>query len=217
MKAKKGKTIIKSGVIPIFPTPILVTKYASSFEDEFKFIKELKYIEQKSNHNFRYDNTYLLKHEELSKIKNFFYESINKYTQQIWITNQKLTITQCWTNKNPPQSSHHAHVHANSVLSGAFYFRQNKTLPPIQFQKTIYNPITLSSEKHNGFNSDTILLPLVDGELALFPSNTGHSVPINRGNETRYSMSFNTFCVEELGNKNSLTHLDIKGLTSILY
>jgi|TARA_R100001480_G_C4667318_1_gene173016 uncharacterized protein (TIGR02466 family) len=222
MKDDTGKRIGASrvsvpGLIPIFPTPILVTKYASSFEDEFKFIKGLKYTEQEENRNFRSDDTYLLKREELSKIKDFFYESINRYTQQIWMTNQKLIITQCWTNKNPPQSVHHEHVHANSVLSGVFYFRQIKTLPPIQFQKTVNDPISLNPERYNSVNSDTFLLPLVDGELVLFPSNIRHSVPINKGNETRYSMSFNTFCVEELGNKNNLTHLDIKGLTSILY
>ena len=53
---------------------------------------------------------------------------------------------------------------------------------------------------------------MVDGELVLFPSSLRHSVPINRGNETRYSMSFNTFCIDELGTMDSLTHLNIKGL-----
>ena len=53
---------------------------------------------------------------------------------------------------------------------------------------------------------------MVDGELVLFPSSLRHSVPFNKGNETRYSMSFNTFCIDELGDRNSLTHLNIKEL-----
>ena len=53
---------------------------------------------------------------------------------------------------------------------------------------------------------------MVDGELVLFPSSLRHSVPINKGNEIRYSLSFNTFCIEELGSRDSLTHLNIKEL-----
>ena len=50
------------------------------------------------------------------------------------------------------------------------------------------------------------------GELILFPSNLRHSVPINQGDEERISLSFNTFSIDELGSKDSLTHLDIRGL-----
>ena len=51
---------------------------------------------------------------------------------------------------------------------------------------------------------------MVDGELVLFPSSLRHSVPINKGNEERYSMSFNTISIDELGSRDSLTHLNLK-------
>ena len=150
--------------------------------------------------------------KELSKIKDFIYESLNKFTKNILQTKQRLVITQAWTNRNPPHSKHHEHVHPNSIISGVFYFRQSKTLPPIQLSKSIQESFKLNPEKYNSLNSETFLLPMVDGELVLFPSSLRHSVPINRGNETRYSMSFNTFCIDELGTMDSLTHLNIKGL-----
>ena len=202
----------KDELLQIFPIPVLITKYENSIDDEFKFIEKLRYIEQKENGNFKSDDTYLLKHKELALIKNFIYESLNKYTEQILMTKQKLVVTQCWTNRNPPHSKHHEHVHPNSIISGVFYFRQSKTLPPIQFSKTMQDGVKLTPEKYNQFNSETFLLPMVDGELVLFPSSLRHSVPINRANDTRYSMSFNTFCIDELGNKDSLTHLNIKEL-----
>ena len=146
------------------------------------------------------------------KIKDFIYESLNKYTQKILQTKQRLVVTQCWTNRNPPNSKHHEHVHPNSIISGVFYFRQSKTLPPIQFSKAVQDGIKLNPEKYNNLNSETFLLPMVDGELVLFPSSLRHSVPINKGNEERYSMSFNTFSIDELGSRDSLTHLDIRGL-----
>ena len=202
----------KDELLQIFPTPVLITKYENSIEEEFKFIKNLRYIEQKENKNFKSDDTYLLKHKELSKIKDFIDESLNRYTQNILQTKQRLVVTQCWTNKNPPHSKHHEHVHPNSILSGVFYFRQSKTLPPIQFSKAIQDSVKLNPEKYNQLNSETFLLPMVDGELVLFPSSLRHAVPFNKGNEERYSMSFNTFCIDELGDKNSLTHLNLKEL-----
>tara|TARA_R100000008_G_scaffold61303_1_gene38676 strand:- start:98 stop:727 length:630 start_codon:yes stop_codon:yes gene_type:complete len=202
----------KDELLQIFPIPVLITKYEHSIEEEFKFIENLRYVEQKENGNFKTDDTYLLKHKELSKIKDFIYESLNKFTQNIYQTKQRLVVTQCWANKNPPNSKHHEHVHPNSIVSGVFYFRQSKTLPPIQFSKAIQDSFKLSPEKYNQVNSETFLLPMVDGELVLFPSTLRHSVPINRGNETRYSMSFNTFCIDELGSRDSLTHLNIREL-----
>ncbi len=202
----------KDELLQIFPTPVLITKYEPSIEEEFKFIENLRYVEQKENGNFKSDDTYLLKHKELSKIKDFIYESLNKYTQNILQTKQRLVVTQAWTNRNPPNSKHHEHVHPNSIISGVFYFRQSKTLPPIQFSKAVQDGIKLNPEKYNNLNSETFLLPMVDGELVLFPSSLRHSVPINKGNEERYSMSFNTFSIDELGSRDSLTHLDIRGL-----
>ena len=202
----------KDELLQLFPTPALITKYENSFEEEFKFIQNLRYIEQKENGNFKSDDTYLLKHKELSKIDNFFKESLNKYTKKILMTNQRLVVTQCWTNRNPPGSKHHEHVHPNSIISGVFYFRQSKTLPPIQFSKSIQESFKLNPEKFNQLNAETFMLPMVDGELVLFPSSLRHSVPFNKGNETRYSMSFNTFSIDELGTRDSLTHLNIREL-----
>ena len=203
---------MKDELLQIFPIPVLICKYENSIEEEFKFIKNLRYIEQNENSNFKSDDTYLLKHKELSKIKDFIYESLNKFTQNIIQTKQRLVVTQAWTNKNPPNSKHHEHVHPNSIISGVFYFRQSKTLPPIQFSKSVQDGIKLNPEKYNHLNSETFLIPMVDGELVLFPSSLRHSVPINRGNETRYSLSFNTFCIEELGSTDSLTHLNLRKL-----
>ena len=202
----------KDELLQIFPIPLLIRKYENSIDDEFKFIKNLRYIEQKENLNFKSDDTYLLKHKELSKIKDFICESLNKYTKNILHTKQQLVVTQAWTNRNPPYSKHHEHVHPNSILSGVFYFRQSKTLPPIQFNKSVQDSIKLTPEKYNVLNSESFLLPMTDGELVLFPSSLRHSVPINKSNEERYSMSFNTFCIDELGSRDSLTHLNLKEL-----
>ena len=201
---------MKEELLQIFPTPVLITKYEGDLSKELKYVDYLPYKEQKSNANFKSKDTYLMEIEELKSIKDFFYESLNKYTKNISQSDQRLVVTQCWANKNPPGSKHHEHVHPNSILSGVFYLKQDKTLPPISFAKSIQGAMKLDPKKYNNLNSETFLLPCVDGELLLFPSNLKHSVPTNMGKEARISLSFNTFSVDTLGSKDNLTHLDIR-------
>jgi len=201
---------MKDELLQIFPTPILITKYEGSLVDELKHINTLDWIEQKANGNFKSKDTYLLKHEQFKNIKNFINESINKFTKEISQSDQRLVVTQSWMNKNPKGSKHHEHVHPNSIISGVFYFKQDPKLPPISFSKAIQSAMKLDPKKYNNLNSETFLLPCTDGELILFPSNLKHSVPINMSEESRISMSFNTFSIDVLGSTDSLTHLDIR-------
>ena len=201
---------MKDELLQIFPTPLLITKYEGSLEQELKYINTLDWIEQNSNGNFKSTDTYLLDQEQFKNIKNFIYESLNKFTKNVLMSDQRLVVTQCWLNKNPKGSKHHEHVHPNSIISGVFYFRQDPKLPPIQFAKAIQSAMKLDPKKYNNLNSETFLLPCTNGELILFPSNLRHSVPTNTGDEDRISMSFNTFSIDTLGSKNSLTHLDIR-------
>jgi uncharacterized protein (TIGR02466 family) len=200
----------KDELLQIFPTPVLITKYDGNISEETKYVENLEYIDQKENKNFKSKDSYLLKHEIFKNIKNFFGESITKYTEKVLNSKQRLVITQCWTNRNPPGAKHHEHVHPNSILSGVFFFKIGGKLPPIQFAKTNQVSMKLDPVKYNNITAETFLLPCVPGELLLFPSNLKHSVPINLSEETRYSMSFNTFCIDVLGSENSLTHLDIR-------
>ena len=201
---------MKEELLQIFPTPVLITMYQGDLSKELKYVDHLPYKEQKSNANFKSADSYLLEIEELKNIKNFFYESLNKYTKNISQSDQRLVITQCWANKNPPGSKHHEHVHPNSILSGVFYLKQDKTLPPIQFSKSMQHAMKLDPKKYTVLNSELFMLPCETGELLLFPSDLKHSVPTNMGKEARISLSFNTFSVDTLGSKDSLTHLDIR-------
>ena len=202
----------KDELLQIFPTPILIIKYDDDISEETKYVENLEYISQKENKNFKSKDSYLMKHEIFKNIKNFFGESITKYTEKVLNSKQRLVITQCWTNKNPPGAKHHEHVHPNSIISGVFFFRIGGKLPPIQFAKTNQVAMKLDPVKYNNITAETFMLPCVPGELLLFPSNLKHSVPMNLSEETRYSMSFNTFCIDILGSENSLTHLDLRRL-----
>jgi len=200
----------KDELLQIFPTPVLIIKYEEDFSEEMKFIKNLEYIEHKYNNGFSSKNSYLFSHEPLKKIKNFCGKSLTKYTEKVLNSKQRLVITQCWANKNLPGARQHEHIHPNSIISGVFYFNIGGKLPPIQFARDIPGVIKLDAVKYNNFNAESFLLPCVPGELLLFPSNLRHSVPTNLSEETRYSLAFNTFCIDILGSEEALSHLDIR-------
>ena len=202
----------KDELIAVFPTPVQIYKYENSIDKELNYIENLPYKEQVANANFKSEDSYLTKHEQLKDIKIFFKECMDDYCNTICNSDQRLVITQLWANKNPTGAKHHEHVHPNSIVSGVFYLRQDKTLPPIQFSQSNQHGLKLDPRKYNVHNAETFLLPCTAGELILFPSNLKHSVPTNMGKEARISLSFNTFSIDILGSKDSLTHLDIRKL-----
>ena len=202
----------KDELISVFPTAVQIYKYENSIDKELNYIENLPYKEQVGNANFKSKDSYLTKHEQLKDLKIFFKECIDDYCNVISNSDQRLVITQLWANKNPPGAKHHEHIHPNSIISGVFYLRQDKSLPPIQFSKSNQHSLKLDPKKYNTFNAEIFLLPCTAGELILFPSDLRHSVPVNVGKEERISLSFNTFSIDVLGNEDSLTHLDIRSL-----
>ena len=202
----------KDELISVFPTAVQIYKYENSIDKELEYVESLEWIEQKANANFKSKDSYLTKHEQLKDIKIFFKECIDDYCNVITNSDQRLVITQLWANKNPTGAKHHEHIHPNSIISGVFYLRQDKSLPPIQFSKSNQHSLKLDPKKYNTYNAETFLLPCTAGELIIFPSDLRHSVPINVGKEERISLSFNTFSIDVLGNEDSLTHLDIRSL-----
>jgi len=203
---------MKEELLQLFPTPLLIVPYEESIDKELAYLKTISYREQQQNGNYRSDDSYLLRKEELKNIKNFLGESVDKFTKNVLNSKQRLVITQCWANRNPKGSKHHEHVHPNSIISGVMYFQINEKLPPIQFAKSIQDGMKLDPIKYNHVNSESFMLPCKPGELILFPSSLKHSVPINQGDEDRISVSFNTFSIDAIGSEQSLTHLDIRRL-----
>ena len=203
---------MKEELLQLFPTPLLIVPYEEPIDKELAYLKTISYREQQQNGNYRSDDSYLLRNEELKNIKNFLGEAVDKFTKNVLQSKQRLVITQCWANRNPKGSKHHEHVHPNSIISGVMYFQINEKLPPIQFSKANQDGMKLDPIKYNHVNSESFMLPCKPGELILFPSSLKHSVPINQGDEDRISMSFNTFSIDAIGSEQALTHLDIRRL-----
>ena len=203
-------------LLHVFPTSILLTKYPNSLEDEFGYIQNLDYgsltaTTQNLNLNGKSEDTFILKHKALSNIKNFIYDSLKKYTIDVLASKQKLIITQSWVNKNESGTGQPTHSHQNSIISGIFCLKQDSTMPATQFYNRYIPSNILDPENYNSMNCGIINIPMVDGDLVLFPSDLMHSVHVNQSTEARYSLSFNTFS-DELGHAGQLTYLNMREL-----
>lgn len=72
----------------------------------------------------------------------------------------------------------------------------------------------LNHTTYNEYNNGSFAVKVNTGELILFPSTTRHSVPINTLDDTRYSLSFNTFTSSQIGSTDQLTYLNLKEIAN---
>ena len=196
----------------IFPTPVALYKYNESIDTELNYLKSIKYLSKKDpTATNRSMNSFLFEKEELKDIYVFVNKCLKDYAKRVLATDQLLTVTQSWSNRNIKGANHHDHVHPNSIISGVFYFQTSKSTP-IVFSQTMQHFFFFEPIKFNTVNSSHFKLEVKAGECILFPSSVRHAVPENKSNEERISMSFNTFSLDTLGSKEYLTHLNVKEL-----
>ena len=124
--------------------------------------------------------------------------------------NVKLEITQAWVNYTKNGQYHHKHAHPNSIISGVFYIQAAKDVDRIYFfNSEIYKQIKIIPKEVHVYNSESWWLPAPNGTLLLFPSSLTHMVSRTTGEDTRISLSFNTFYKGKLGSDEMLTSLTI--------
>lgn len=199
----------------LFPTPIYTRNIDRKFDKkEINFVKEQKNHSIKNTGNLHTADNYILNRSELKKIKKFLEGCCQSYLEKIICPKNsiKLYITQSWLNYTDEKQYHHAHSHANSVVSGVLYFNVDKKNDSIKFYAPLtYRQISPETDenKYNFWNSDTWVFPVNTGQLLMFPSSTTHQVDEKKGSNTRISLSFNTFYEGTLGSNRFLTELKL--------
>ena len=205
----------KDELMQLFPVPILISSYPFDYSKELEWIKKqpdsgISNSLNKTSLNRQSEDTFILDNPEMSRVRQFIDSKLKEFVSNIMGSDAEMVITQSWLNRNGKGELHHEHTHPNSMVSGVWYPQINEKLPPIQFKTGQQIGMAFPIKKYNYYNSETFLLPLKKGELILFPSTLSHSVPINRSDEERISLSFNTWCKGSLGNINSLTYLPLE-------
>ena len=196
----------------LFPTPISFFKLdrdISKKENTF-----LLNLDQRPNkHNTRSIDYNVLDNPNLNLLSEFINTAVAAYLKEIYNSKNdiNLRITQSWTNYTAPGQSHHKHTHSNSFISGVFYIKANKETDRISFYKNEgYKQIDIAGiDQWNQFNCKSWWFPVGTGELVLFPSSLTHKVEVVEGEDTRISLSFNTFPIGHFGDGDALTELNL--------
>ena len=200
--------------IELFPTLVWHINLGDTLsKDETKVFKNsLKKENTKWNvlGNYTSKNNYILEHEQLKNFKDHLTSHcINFFDYTENPPNAKgIYITQSWTNLNNKGNMHGQHSHANSLISGVYYFQACED-DCIMF----YHPwrsslqLLVHTENFGRYNAMSWRVPVKTGDLILFPSWLQHSVPKKEHSGARMSLAFNTFYKFPLGSADTLTEL----------
>jgi len=222
---------IESNITGIFQTPVYTTELRKKFsKKELDFIIDQEKASQigtdsKSKNLAKKilgpaysklyapsENKFILNKKELKDLKKELELILQDYFDKIICSPDDITpyITQSWLNYSEPGKFHHEHNHPNSYISGVVYVQCHETLDKISFVNHSYKIIRPEVKEHNVFNSLTWTIPVKTNDVILFPSSLSHFVPPNEGDNTRISLSFNTFIKGTVGLMNSATGLIFK-------
>jgi uncharacterized protein (TIGR02466 family) len=139
------------------------------------------------------------------ELYDWFDDCIDKARNKIGLPETiKLPIVSCWANKNSKLQSHHHHSHPNSFLSGIFYLTTHDHSP------TIFNIPSVWNQQLQYYKFDQGSVGGYENKiypkkstLILFPSHVQHKVSVMKEQETRYTISFNTFLQGEISSNIS--------------
>ena len=197
-------------VARLFPVPLGMVDLSEELDKKevrtlVEFASDINNVKLNQNRNLNTIDSYILRNQKLPTSK--LNETLNKYLNAFaynvmgYEDIAKFYITQSWLNVNPKGTSHHRHLHPNSIISGVLYLQSDDRCGNIIFHKEEYSArnstIKLCKKKdENGINeanNEWISINPAQYTLILFPSTLEHSVNVSDSLQNRISLSFNTF------------------------
>lgn len=197
-------------ILEAFPEPIYKGEMVFSNEvlSYFNSARE-KGDYKNTSGNYTSKDSFVLENEELSDVKIQVQHHLDYYLKNIiGASDVSLQITQSWLNFNDYSSSHHTHIHVNSIISGVIYTTPNPA-SLVVFRKQDYFPLRPMITNMTEYNNPMRVIDVKQGDIVLFSSQLPHGVQANKTNKTRTSLAFNTFYRGVLGSAPNLTHLEI--------
>ena len=195
----------------LFPTPVAIYKLDRELTE--KELSSIKGQETRANQGnvTSTDNT-VLRNRSMTKLRDFIESSVSEYFKTVHSPKHdvSLRITQSWINYTEPGQYHHKHAHPNSFVSGVFYPQANRETDKIYFYRDGFQQIKFPPSDWNVWNSESWWFEVGTGDLILFPSSLTHMVETVKGEDTRISLSFNTFPVGLVGEEMDLTGLKLE-------
>ena len=217
----------ESTVCAIFPIPIYITECDIDISNAVDFLKSNHQL-LPNNYAHIYGNKsvddYLLDHTECRELKQFILHHVEKYADQIMAWSfERFEITQSWLTIKNSNEEHGLHYHANSVVSGVFYFdNYTDTTSNLVFHRPAiisqlmnqFAPVTDKRKMNNTeFPWNEWEVRPQTNRLVLFPSWLSHSVKTNNTQDPRKCLAFNAVPTNKFGSRTDATEIDFKRLT----
>ena len=206
-------------IAALFPTPLLridIPPELSTACNLFDNTELLLEKESKIDYGLHSKNTYIMDEPECVDLKKFVLDLAKDFAQKTLMYDyEEWTFSQTWVTWKEPGQAHVPHTHPNSVISAVFFYGYGEEgTPAIEFHKNDFQGTGQSIMlKENGdkrasaFAWKTFSVPFKPGTLLMFPSHFRHSVPRNKTQYTRKSVSMNIVPKGGIGDPHSLTEL----------
>jgi len=109
------------------------------------------------------------------------------------LKNNNIKITNCWSIINKKFASNAGHIHANSLISSAYYIYADKNCGNIVFDDPRPGATIKKGPYHSvgNWNQGNITIEPQNGLLVMFPSYLVHHVQPNMSDQERIILSFN--------------------------
>lgn len=206
----------------------ILPQYIYSFQASPKLVdktltllKKEEYVKNAGN----YHTHHLQERKEYRKLKKWFNKCLRECLDDLKTTQLVSDIKVClmWGNRSQHNQWHHTHTHPQSVLSGILYLTDNDSRTWFSV-RNIWTNFSYHTEEQWPRNFPSVLAgetntndiihkePTKSGHLLIFPSHLIHSVDENRSQDSRYSVSFNSFFSGQVGNGDSLSKVVLKKL-----
>ena len=198
-------------ILSLFPTPVGRFNLGALSEEEDAFMKTIGETQVKNEGNTTSLERVILHKPEMAELRQKIEATLAEYVKTTIAPtgDVKFLPTQAWLNYTTKGQWHHKHAHPGSIISGVYYVAASGDTDKIMFFRNGYKRVPFVQSEFNPWNSDSWWIPVSTGDLILFPSELEHMVPPVETDDTRISLSFNTWFEGNAGSVESLTHLSL--------
>ena len=141
-------------------------------------------------------NVRLNKDSNYNDIHNWVRSCLNTVKDELQFKCDRLEITSSWGNVSKKDQWHWVHTHPNSLVSGILYLTDSNASTWFSVDNFWSGSSVIKlKQDHQVIHKQ----PTVSGDLLIFPSTLVHSVDQHRGDQNRYTLSFNAFPSGEIG------------------
>ena len=212
----------KVDIASLFPTPLAKVLIPPELSVACNFLDKTPMLhnkQSKGEYGVHSENTYIMDEPECAELKNYILKLVTDFGRNILMYGyEEYVFSQTWVSWKEPGQFHTAHTHPNSVISAVFFYGYSEgNTPALMFHKQSGGMYTQSmmlkkrvlkkNEELSPYAWETFTIPFKPGLLLIFPSHFMHSVPPNKTNSTRKSVSMNIVPKGAIGDEHSLTEL----------